>query len=196
MDKKYEGFWADTWWTYEFNRDGQFIFRSEGHYGNVVDSGFYVIKDSLMFLNPTTDWPVFHDVLKTKLRIIDSNCLRDFNSNYYCTSVVTINQLNEKEWAFQDNVIFILDNLQIVKDKKESISSKYPKTEDLGFRIIYSGILIIDHKEFYKFDLSMYDLTHGPLICLSFLATKEPFDIFEYENGYENKFSSVLMRAD
>jgi hypothetical protein len=50
LDKKYEGFWMETGCTYEFRDNGQSIFKSEGHYGDMIDSGFYFRHDSLSYL--------------------------------------------------------------------------------------------------------------------------------------------------
>lgn len=55
LDGKYEGFWAEIMWTYELKHNGQFTFTSRGHFGNVVESGFYLMKNSLVLLNPRSD---------------------------------------------------------------------------------------------------------------------------------------------
>lgn len=181
LDKKYEGYWMDTGWTYEFRDNGQFIFKSMGHYGNVVDSGFYFLQDSLIFLNPRTDWHVFDGVLKTRLKIINANCIRDFDSNYYCDAVEEKDKFNETELAFQERVKGIVDTLQVVKDEKERVSSYHPDKEELDFEIIYDGIIVIDNKEFHAFSLARYDRIDGRQSYLTLLATKNPFKIFQHD---------------
>lgn len=180
MDTQFQGYWADTSWTYEFKANGQFVFKSDGHYGKVEDEGFYLIKDNLLFLNPNTDWHTFDGVLKTRLRILSKDCIRDFDNNYYCVSLDTLNQLNEKEWAFKSRVIEIVDTLQIVEHEKKRVASNYPENEKLDFEIMYNQIVVIDGKEFHEFNLGRYDIKDGRLSYLTFLAKKEPFEIAEY----------------
>ncbi len=187
---KYEGYWAETMWTYEFKQNGQFIFVTSGHYGNVIDSGFYLIKDSLILLNPRSDRRVADGVLMTRLKIINPECLRDYENNFYCTSLDNINELTDREFAFQENVKNILDTLQKIRIQKARIASKYPEP---NLAIVYSGIVLIDNREFHDFRLINYDIDTGMRTYLSFLATREPFDIFEYDH-MNDKMTSVLIR--
>ena len=190
INGKYEGLWADTFWTYEFKHNGQFIFKSEGHYGDVTDYGFYLVKDSLLLLNPRTDWHVLDGVLKTRLKMVNGNCLRDFESNYYCLSIDATNRFIDDEIAFQDRVIAIGDTLQFVKEEKERMASYHSTDEQLAFEIDYSGIIMIDNKEFHQFDLVRYDMRDGRRNYLTFLATKEPFEIFQH-NSAGNRLSLI-----
>jgi hypothetical protein len=190
LEKKYVGLWMETSWTYEFRDNGQFIFKSEGHYGNVIDSGFYFIHDNLILLNPRTDWHAYDGALKTRLKIIDSNCIRDFNNNFYCVTVDIINPLNENEWTFQSRVIDIIDTLQVVNDEKQRVAKHYPDNEELEFKILYERIIVIDNREFHEFNLIRYDLKEGRQYYLTFLATKKPFEIFQH-NSAGNKLSLI-----
>ncbi|NOT76649.1 MAG: hypothetical protein HOP08_17095 [Cyclobacteriaceae bacterium] len=194
LDKKYEGFWAGTYWTYEFKKNGRFIFKSEGHYGNVEDSGFYFVGDSLILLNPSTDFYALDEALKTRLKIINNSCIRDFDSNYYCVVVDTIVRLSELELTFQNRVIEIVDTLQIVKDEKERVASYYHDKEELKFKVMYDGIIVIDNLEFHSFNLYRYDLIEEQKYYLTFLATKKPFEIFQLNGNSTNRLSLIYTK--
>lgn len=185
---KYEGYWAETLWTYDFEPNGNFIFRASGHYGNVVDSGTYLTGDNMIFLNPRSDWHVLAGVLKTRLKIIDSGCLRDFDSNYYCISIDDIDELSAKEFLFQDKVKTILDTTYLVRVEKERIEKRY---KEPYIHIVYNGIIVIDGNEFHEFNLKSYTINVGAEVHLSFFSTKEPFDIFVRE-PVANKMNSIL----
>ena len=179
-------------WTYEFKPNGQFTFRASGRYGNVVDSGFYLMKDSLIILSPRSDWHVIAGVLKTKLKIIDSGCLRDFSSNFYCISLDDINELNETEFSFQDSVETILDTMHVVRMEKKRIESKY---KDPYIDIGYNGIIVVDNVEFHEFNLTNYTISTGHEVYLSFFAKKKPFDIFEHDPT-TSSMNSILKRIE
>jgi len=187
LNNKYEGFWMETQWTYDFKPNGNFTFTSIGHFGNVVDSGFYLVKDSLIFLNPNNDWHVFDGVLRTRLKIINQNCLRDFDNNYYCLNPDSLNQLIDKEIAFQNMVISIVDTLSVVVAEKERIASHYSDPSEIEIKIRYNGIIIIDGKEFHRFDLTSYNMVDDrDLTYLVFLVSKKPFKIFKHDlKGHE-----------
>src|SRR5690606_34359466 len=170
LDRRYEGYWAETLWTYEFKPDGKFIFTSEGHYGNVADYGVYLVQDSLLILTPRTDWRVLSGVLKTKLRIMSENCIRDFDSNFYCLPIDSTYRYTDEEFVFQDRVIGFMDTLQIVRKEKDRIATNHLGHEAFDLEIDFDGIIMIDGKEFQAFHLSTYDNIEGRRNYLTFLA--------------------------
>lgn len=192
IDAKYDGLWAETMWTYEFKPNGQFTFKASGHYGNVVDSGFYMIRDSIVLLSPRSDWQVVSGVLKTKLKIINSGCLRDFSGNFYCASIDDINELNDSEFGYRDSVEGILDTMHVVRIERERIESRY---QEPHIDIVYNGIIVIENEEFHEFSLTNYTISTGLEVYLSFFATKKPFDIFEYD-PMTKRMNSILESVE
>ena len=50
--KSFQGWWAMTNWIFDFNKDGVYKRTSDGHYGNTVVKGNYIIKgDTIILLN-------------------------------------------------------------------------------------------------------------------------------------------------
>ena len=182
VDEKFNGYWASTEWIYEFNKDGTFKFIVNGHYDFSEYNGRYIISDSIIFLNPDTDWQVFHGVIKQKLKIIDSECLRDYDNNFYCKNHNIVGELSEKELEFQTKTIDILDTLSIVRQEKKRLSKYEQKTafgDDLEVKIRYSGIIVVKKQEFHLFQLEQTDLLNT-WILLDVMVKKKPFEIYEH----------------
>ncbi len=181
FDKTYQGFWADTQWTYKFENDGTFKFITEGHYSFSEHSGNYIIKDSLIFLNPDTDWPMLDGVLKTRLKVMNADCIRDFDNNYYCTTIDSMNEFTNRQYLFNENVSKVIDNLEVVKEEKSRIST-YHKGDSLAFRIGYNGIIVVNKKEYDCFSLDQLTLGN-PKSYLTFLVTKNPLEVYKLDNA-------------
>lgn len=75
-ERKYIGFWADTKWTYHFDRDGKYTLESEGHGGGEPKIGEYIKRDSLIILISDTEF--FEDMRLKRLRISKDGCLTDY----------------------------------------------------------------------------------------------------------------------
>jgi hypothetical protein len=183
IDDKFNGFFAETEWTYEFKKDGTFKFYTEGHYGNNEFKGRYVISDSTVFLNPDTDWQTFDGVIKPRLRIMNKECLRDYDNNYYCKNYEIIDNLNNKEFEFQEKAISIIDTLSIVKREKERLLTIEQDNHSVldgepEIRISYTGIIVIDRKEFHQFYVERLALLNT-WRSLDLLVTKSPLTIYE-----------------
>ncbi|MBX2966245.1 MAG: hypothetical protein KF845_08885 [Cyclobacteriaceae bacterium] len=118
--------------------------------------------------------------------------MRDFNSNFYCTSIDDINEFNNNEFSYQDGVEAILDTMHMVRFEKERIESKY---QEPYIDIVYNGIIVIENKEFHEFNLTSYTTSAGLEVYLSFFATKKPFDIFEHD-PMTNRMNSILKRVE
>jgi hypothetical protein len=90
LNKTYEGHWMETVWTYQFKDNGEFIFKTEGHYDYSQEKGRYILVDSVLLLNPDTDWSTLHGVLKTRLKIVSPECIRDYDNNFYCLTIDSV----------------------------------------------------------------------------------------------------------
>jgi hypothetical protein len=183
MDDKFNGLWAETEWIYEFRMDGTFNFRTNGHYGNSEHKGRYIISDSIVFINPDTDWPMFDGVLRPRLKIVNKDCLRDYDNNFYCKDYETINEINNDEFEFKEKVISIIDTLSIVtKEKSRLMKIKQDNFSVLDggpeIRISYNGIIVIDRREFHQFYVDRLALLNH-WKNLNFLVTKKPLAIYE-----------------
>ncbi len=92
----YNGFWATTHWQYQFWEDGNFLFKSLGHFGNTYSYGIYTISNDTLTISTFDDWEVdialvdttIHDFLRFNHNqfIIDGDsCIIDMNIRYdYC----------------------------------------------------------------------------------------------------------------
>jgi len=190
IDKTFSGMWAETEWTYIFRKDGLFIFESNGHYGNTREMGSYFIVDSSIYLTPNSDWLLLDGVLKTKLKMVDKECVRDAENNFYCQRWEDVSEKSEMEYQFQQYAISIMDSLNCVMDcKEEMIDHKDFKDA----KIEYDRIFMINKEEFHKFDLVRYDLK-GRSQWLRLLVRKHPFEIYYYKFNGELKLVNSMKK--
>jgi hypothetical protein len=49
---KYEGWWADSYWTYIFDRNNSYQFKTAGHFGITKTIGHFLISEDTIFLTP------------------------------------------------------------------------------------------------------------------------------------------------
>jgi len=82
FEKSFEGWWADTNWTFVFNKNGTFKRISNGHYGNTVVEGQYKINgDTITILSgfEKTDGTVNQTYLLDKYNmLIDADLRYDY----------------------------------------------------------------------------------------------------------------------
>lgn len=50
MEKKFQGWWSTTNWTFDFKLDGSYKRISTGHYGNTTVNGTYRINKDTVYL--------------------------------------------------------------------------------------------------------------------------------------------------
>ncbi|HRK80801.1 MAG TPA: hypothetical protein PLZ12_05110 [Saprospiraceae bacterium] len=191
-EKELLGFWADTAFTYKFNKDGTFVFKSKGHYGNSSEYGIYTILDDLILLVPNTDWKAFDGVLKTKLKIMSSSCIRDFNDHYYCLANDLVNYYSDQVNDFQEKTIDILTELPDVVSLKRDIF-KYDTDKETNIVIAYVGITVIEKNEFHSFILKNTSMLNNRTYS-SFLVKKNPFEIYQY--NLKGNSLRLLYKAD
>lgn len=194
MDKNFQGLWAETTWIYEFKSDGHFKLKAEGHYDFAEYSGTYIINDGIVFLNPDSDWQLLDGTLKPRLKIINSECLRDFDDNFYCSSIESTNKMIEREWEFKSKMISLLDTLSITKQEKEK--TELTKGEStLGDFVVsfkYDGIIVDKKRELHAFILDKSDYLNSWTIE-RYLINKAPFEIYQHTTRRD---SLVLIYKD
>ncbi len=197
IDKTFQGHWAETKWDYHFKKDGSFVFTSLGHFGNTKHTGKYTIIDNTILLNPDSDWGTFHGVLKEKLKIVSSDCLRDFDSNYYCSDWGELEKNREQEFDFQEKTISILDSLTVVLTKKKEISPLESESRETDIRIVFDQIMVIDKEDYHVFSLIKseeirpYDFKKSTF--MNFLVKKQPFQIYEHHT-YKDSLSLIYNK--
>ena len=183
---EYYGYWAETFWTYQFHKDGTFTFLCDGHYStDCNDTGIYTVLDSFILLVPNTDWRVYAGVLKNKLKYIDKNRIRDYDGYYYTSNFDSIHYYNQLRYDFVDSTKSVLNGLDEVIKAKARIGVKgdswYDKHNKPEFW--YDGIIVVDNVELHSFNLITYDYdcdyphknSH-----LSLLIKKIPFEVYQY----------------
>ncbi|MCU0391549.1 MAG: hypothetical protein MUE81_10555 [Thermoflexibacter sp.] len=176
INKEFNGFWGETSWTYKFSKDGTFTMKAEGHYDFSTYMGVYTVLDSLLLLVPEPDWQVFDGVLKTKLKITSSDCIRDFHDNFYCTSIDSINIHNDRKHEFHSSIITLIDSLpETIKAKKEALT----RDSTVKFSTDYERIIVVNHLEYHAFSLNKkYEKELKEYVQESFLVKKQPLEIY------------------
>ena len=184
LDKEYVGLWASTEWSYSFKKDGRFTFTSSGHYGNVAEEGKYAVIDDMILLNPDSDWHSLQGVLKPRLKLISSGCLRDYDGNYYCTDTDSTNYYIEQKYEFEEQVEGLLDKLPEVAHERKRLSYYMAKDSSLEEPFIgFDKMLIVNNEEYYVFSLFQWN-DKETYSYLDFLVKKNPFEIYQhYSSG-------------
>ena len=187
IDKEYEGFWAETDWHYDFNKDGTFTFKTVGHYGHVTQTGKYAIIDDKIVLSPNSDWQSLHGVLATRLKIVNEDCIRDYDNNYYCKDISKIDIIRENEFKFQDSVALILDTLDIVLHEKRRVNSRKTEEEKIKLKIVFDKILLVNGEDYQVFSLygikERSTMDYDEYTFLNFLVKKQPFEIYQHHSS-------------
>lgn len=89
FENTYEGWWANTKWTFEFKKDGKYKRVSSGHYGNTIVKGKYRInKDTIQIL---TGFENSHGTINEKYLIAKDSAIIDLNL-YYDYKLKTLNE--------------------------------------------------------------------------------------------------------
>lgn len=176
--KNFVGLWADTEWNYRFYPDGRFEMECKGHYDFNTYSGTYFIVDSIVYLNPHSDWQVRAGVMQTRLKITKSDCLRDINNYFYCTTIDDLNAHIEDEYEWQEKIILILDSIPSVIAKKKviRINDDYGKA-----KISYNGIIVVTQNELHHFTLEKYSMEDSRRY-MDFLVQKFPLSIYVHHH--------------
>lgn len=79
---KYSGWWADTYWTYTFDKKNIFHFLTRGHYGNSSTVGKYLISGDSIFIKA---FPTAKTFLIDTLLIDGDSCIIELSTRYdYC----------------------------------------------------------------------------------------------------------------
>ena len=190
---EYYGMWAETIWTYQFHKDGTFTFLCDGHYDvNHKEMGIYTVLDSFILLVPHTDWDVYWGALKTKLKYIDENCIRDYNGYYYTSNFDSINYYNGLKYDFEEFTISVLNGLEEVIEEKARFPEKdaWPVPNP---RFYYDGITVVNNVELHAFSLINYDDSPHRNNLISLFIKKTPFEVYQY-NSAGNKLTLIYEK--
>ncbi len=180
FSKTYEGTSMETLWTYHYKDNGEFIFKTEGHYGFTEEGGHYTLLDSIILLNPDTDWSTLDGVLKTRLKVVSPNCIRDYDNNFYCVKIDSVYEKMDTELSFELKVIELLDTMILVKDEREKWSRNLVD-KVLEFGIEYQFIIKVDNQEYHRFDLVRHQGIVDEWHDLRFLVKKRPLEIYQHK---------------
>ena len=187
IDKEFEGYWADSGWHYDFDKDGTFTFKSDGHFGFTTQTGKYAIIDDVIVLVPNSDWVSRHGVLKERLKIFSEDCIRDFDNNFYCQDIEKVFSLRDREFEFQDSVVMILDSLSVAIDEKRRVNFRRAEGEKLDLKIGFEQVFVVDQEEYYVFSLfgtrELPSTEFERYSFLSFLVKKQPFEIYQHHSS-------------
>ena len=181
--KSYVGFWAETEFSYYFKSNGEFIFKTDGHYGKVETIGKYVKSDSIILLYPYMDWTRHDGVLKSRLIFKkDVGCIQDFDFHFYCVEKDEQKRHEEKRFSVLRDMkdkLFDLKEIRLITERYDVDDLNYPK--NVYFR--HDGIILIDKKQYHSFQLMELDTNS--------LGLEEKFKAVQYQdyliNLYDNR---------
>jgi len=155
LDATYKGAWYDTWFDYTFKPNGNFIYKTRGHYGYTTTKGKYAIIDSVILLRPYTKWHLSQNVLKSGLIITNENtCLYDSKKHYYC--------INEDDsYAFEEkhrNKLGIITNRLLQLEDVQKTLSEYPTPQTYDEQEYYpkfefENTIWLDKRLYYRIKL-------------------------------------------
>ncbi|HFA51083.1 MAG TPA: hypothetical protein ENJ95_18885 [Bacteroidetes bacterium] len=81
LNQKYISYWGETYWEYKFKKNGKFIWKAEGHYGNVKERGTYEIIEDTLYLFYTNNKLKKEGVLNHKYLIQGDSCILDLTED-------------------------------------------------------------------------------------------------------------------
>ncbi|MBT31938.1 MAG: hypothetical protein CMO01_19950 [Thalassobius sp.] len=182
--EQFHGFWAETEWLYQFNNDGTFKFSNDGHYGGSDVKGMYAVIDSIILLNPETDWVSSDGVLMPKLKIINSETLRDYFINFYCKDLDSLNYYNGNKYEVEDKIKELLSSIPECKSKIIELENNAIENENLSEpQLEFDKIFKVNGEEFLSFNLYQFDEAdyHNQYSSLRMFVKKSPFEVYKYE---------------
>lgn len=187
IDGKFKESGPSYYRTFDFRKDGTFKFKNElGVNKEGPITGTYVISDNIIFLNPDTDF--LDQDLNLKLKLINSDCLRDYDNVFYCTDSLAGENLTQAEGKFQEETISILDTIREVREEREYLEKVNQKwLQRSPFQILasdisvdYLGIVVVDRRELHLFEYDKVDTIYHnpPKYSIRLLVHKEPLEIY------------------
>ncbi len=141
IEQKYEGYFYETKWIYDFNIDGTYKSSSFGHLGveGVFDSGRYSIINSTIQLYPRIDDSELRDY--RKFFVVSNQEIIDMNGNSFYDKIPDYGNFNYKyEDCFQENLKEVIDMSEGYDYLESQLYSEY----DHGFDTIYYGMHMIE----------------------------------------------------
>ena len=141
VEQKYEGYFYETMWIYNFKIDGTYKSSSFGHLGveGVFDSGRYSIINSTIQMYPDID-DAGSRAYK-KFFVIDNNKIVDMNGNLFYDKIPNYEDIYfDYEDCFQRSLKTLIDESEGYDYLKSQLFYKY----NHGFDTIYYGMHMIE----------------------------------------------------
>lgn len=136
IEQKYEGYFYETKWIYNFSIDGTYELSSFGHLGveGVFDSGSYSIVNNTIQMYPRIDDLELRSY--RKFFIVNRQKIVDMNGNLFYDKIPDYGDSDYKYAdCFQRNLKEVIDKSEGYKYLKSQLNSEY----DHGFDTIYYG---------------------------------------------------------
>lgn len=151
ISEKFTGFWAETKWTFQFEDDGSYILKSEGHGGSNPKYGQYFFKDSIIVLVPNTEY--FEDYEFKRFKLVNKDCIRDYWGNYYCKKEDTLNKISNKRFKEIEEAVNLIESLELVKSTRNELT-KSDSTKK--YTLSFEGIKSIELEDFHEYNLKSW----------------------------------------
>ena len=179
IGKAYHAYWFETEWTYIFIDQEKFIFKCSGHIADDVQKGTYTIDGNIISLTSDSKLSGVEDLIQRRMIIVDNGCLKDFNNKHYCTDRERRQELAEREFQFEQEMIGLLDSLELVKKKRKEFD---PTGELWQSGVEYDGIVMINKEEHHRFVLR--EVRSHPIQWIShlhFIVKKAPLTVYLHD---------------
>lgn len=149
IEQKYEGYFYETKWVYEFNIDGTYKSYSFGHLGaeGVFESGLYSVINNTIQMYPVIDNAEYRAY--RKFFVINNNQIIDMNGNLFYDKISLYEGTDyDYEDCFQRKLKEEIDGSKDYDYLKSQLHSDY----DYGFDTIYYGMHMVEKhgNDFFK----------------------------------------------
>lgn len=132
LNESYQGFWAETAFSYEFYRNGEFEFKTRGHYGDIDLKGNYSINNDTISLLFKNEQLKFDGIIGTKYLLEeDKKCIEELKTQIsYCLDAETTIQR-----ATEDKIMATVSKIDKVIERSLYVQSNSKGERNLEFMI-------------------------------------------------------------
>ncbi len=177
--------------SYRFKSDGVFEYENKTGWRQGLVTGRYAILDSIILLYPDTENRLDRE-FNPKLKIINSQCVRDFDGTFYCTNKEIGKKLSDLEIKFEEEIVDILDTLKEVIEERarlDSLNLEFLKNREKqvlvsALTVDHNGIIVVDRQELHVFQYIRSD-SNPRKYFLTLLVRKKPFEIYRLNSADE-----------